>query len=119
MNFSAEHVQAYATPLVGVWTSGVSSPQHPLVWLACLNFYASSQLKDKASQGDQAFLLLLYASGQTLVSAPLSVLHCHIIGITCKLSCAALTLLQMVRFLAVPIQLTPCSRASQVVDDPE
>ena len=112
-------MQAYASPLVGVWTSGVGSPQHPLVWLACLKFYASSQLKDKASQGDQAFLLLLYASGRTLVSAPLAVLHCHIISITCKMSCAALTLLHTVRLLAVPIQVNACPRASQVVDDPE
>ena len=57
--------QAYATPLVGVWVSGVSSATHPIVWLACLKYYASSQLQDKASQGDQAFLLLLYTSGES------------------------------------------------------
>lgn len=56
-------------PLVGVWVSGVSSATHPIVWLACLKYYASSQLKDKTSQGDQAFLLLLYASGEMPLAA--------------------------------------------------
>ncbi len=56
-------MQAYGVPLVGVWVSGVASPTHPLVWLACLKFFATSQLQDKVTQGDQAFLLLLYPAG--------------------------------------------------------
>ena len=56
-------MQAYGVPLVGVWVSGVASPTHPFVWLACLKFFATSQLQDKVTQGDQAFLLLLYPAG--------------------------------------------------------
>jgi hypothetical protein len=56
-------MQAYGVPVIGVWVSGVASPTHPLVWLACLKFFATTQLQDKVTQGDQAFLLLLYAAG--------------------------------------------------------
>ncbi|KAL0054114.1 hypothetical protein WJX82_004029 [Trebouxia sp. C0006] len=59
----ADDPNAYGVPLVGVWVSGVASPTHPLVWLACLKFFATSQLQDKVTQGDQAFLLLLYPAG--------------------------------------------------------
>ena len=57
-------MQAYNVPLVGVWVSGVADPKHPLVWLACLKFFATKQLQDKVMQGEQAFLLLLYCSGK-------------------------------------------------------
>lgn len=56
-------MQAYGVPLVGIWVSGVTNPTHPLVWLACLKFFATTQLQDKVTQGDQAFLLLLYSAG--------------------------------------------------------
>ena len=56
-------MQAYGAPVVGVWVSGVASPSHPLVWLACLKFFVTTQLQDKVTQGDQAFLLLLYPAG--------------------------------------------------------
>ncbi|DBA99043.1 hypothetical protein WJX77_007957 [Trebouxia sp. C0004] len=59
----ADDPNAYGVPLVGVWVSGVASPTHPLVWLACLKFFATTQLQDKVMQGDRAFLLLLYAAG--------------------------------------------------------
>ena len=57
-------MQAYNVPLVGVWVSGIASPTHPLVWLACLKFFATNQLQDKVTQGNQDFLLLLYSSGE-------------------------------------------------------
>lgn len=57
-------VQASSVPLVGVWVSGIASPTHPLVWLACLKFFVTHQLQDKVTQGNEAFLLLLYTTGQ-------------------------------------------------------
>ena len=57
-------MQAFSVPLVGVWVSGIASPTHPLVWLACLKFFVTSQLQDKVTQGNDAFLLLLYTKGQ-------------------------------------------------------
>lgn len=57
-------MQASSIPLVGVWVSGVATPTHPLVWLACLKFFVTSQLQDKVTQGNEAFLLLLYTTGQ-------------------------------------------------------
>lgn len=58
-------VQASSVPLVGVWVSGIASPAHPLVWLACLKFLVTCQLQDKVTQGNEAFLLLLYTTGQS------------------------------------------------------
>ena len=57
--------QAFSVPLVGVWVSGIVSPTHPLVWLACLKFFVTSQLRDKVTQANDAFLLLLYTKGKS------------------------------------------------------
>ena len=63
---NAEHcTQTYSVPVVGVWVSGIASPTHPLVWLACLKFFVTTQLQDKVTQGNGAFLLLLYTTGQS------------------------------------------------------
>lgn len=42
---------------------GPDSPLHPLVAAACLKFYYSSTLLDRALQQDDAFLLLLCPEG--------------------------------------------------------
>ncbi|KAL3156693.1 hypothetical protein ABBQ38_000969 [Trebouxia sp. C0009 RCD-2024] len=60
----ADDPNASSVPLVGVWVSGIASPTHPLVWLACLKFFVTHQLQDKVTQGNEAFLLLLYTTGQ-------------------------------------------------------
>ena len=77
-------VQAYNVPLVGIWVSGVANPKHPLVWLACLKFFATKQLHDKVMQGSQAFLLLLYSLGKILYIVHLrSLLHQNLQKHTC------------------------------------
>lgn len=58
-------MQAFSVPVVGVWVSGIATPTHPLVWLACLKFFVTGQLQDKVTQGNEAFLLLLYTTGQS------------------------------------------------------
>jgi len=49
---------------VGVWVKGPDSPLHPLVAAACLKFYYSSTLLDRALQQEDSFLLLLCPEGQ-------------------------------------------------------
>jgi hypothetical protein len=56
--------QVHTTPLVGVWVKGPDSPLHPLVAAACIKFYYSSTLLDRALQSDGASLLLLVPDGE-------------------------------------------------------
>ena len=62
-------MQAFSVPLVGVWVSGIATPTHVLVWLACLKFFVTSHLQDKVTQGNDTFLLLLYTTGQSDAAA--------------------------------------------------
>ena len=63
LSFALTPYQAHTTPLVGVWVKGPDSPLHPLVAAACLKFYYSSTLLDRALQGHDSFLLLLCPEG--------------------------------------------------------
>lgn len=57
--------QVHTTPLVGVWVKGPDSPLHPLVAAACIKFFYSSTLLDRALQEDGSFLLLLCPEGES------------------------------------------------------
>ncbi|XP_065890688.1 uncharacterized protein [Dysidea avara] len=53
-------------PLVGVWLSGVSSPHHPAVWTACVQYVSSvSPLRDRVFSEDGCFLVLLFPPSPT------------------------------------------------------
>lgn len=59
--------KAFEAPLVGVWVSGVASLEEPYVWAAAVRF---ARLREgsaetvTASDGSNAFLLLLYADDE-------------------------------------------------------
>lgn len=52
-------------PLVGIWIKGTLSIDHPMVLAACLRYTYSTTLPDKAFQGDNAFMMLLFPQGTT------------------------------------------------------
>lgn len=48
--------------LVGIWVSGVSSVNHPLVWSACLRFEFSNLIRNKSDQFQNQFIIILFSS---------------------------------------------------------